>query len=563
MGIFEGCSPDASGQFECICELRGADGAFCDGLGPAAGWPDCVLDGDACDCPDVAFEECAWSWTVDGAAPVPPELAALVGDADGPTLLVRAEVLPPSTSWSFTVVARDGIGRISDPAGHAVQILSLAPSVSPVGASAHALFTIQPLALLARVQLACPEQSVAWRWAIDDPTVDLSGTVTPSLFLPARTLNAGDWTVTATATPDGEAGSAGQTTFALRVRLPDLVVAGLPASVVVLDGQELVLDGSDAFDPAAAQNPPPGATYTWSCARDGEDCGVALPPGPVLRIPAATLGLGEVVITLTFAVGERSAVGSTVVAVNPCSPPVVALFRQPAGKVNPSGSVVVVANLGDAIDPVWTIEPPLPPEHVVVAPNGAAVGLNPDFVEGALTPGTTYSVRLHVRGALCGTAQAVMEVPVNEPPSGGSCGVEVVAADQASTEVVVSCVDWQDPDAPLRYRFGAVTAGGILVWLTQPGQPSSARAELPPDTDSIVVHIFDALNLRVEVTLPFTNPCVVDPLSCVEDPEEAAPVLEEVATELEELDAPPRAEPRVDRALRALGNAISILPSGA
>ena len=103
-------------------------------------------------------------------------------------------------------------------------------------------------------------------------------------------------------------------------------------------------------------------------------------------------------------------------------------------------------------------------------------GIDLVFIAGGLLPRTLYTFKLEVwpkgQSSLAGAVPGSVEVdvPVNSPPSSGTCGSEPSTGVALTTLFRFYCEGWEDEpeDLPLVYVFYRVLSDGTLSQLSLP-----------------------------------------------------------------------------------------------
>ena len=277
----------------------------------------------------------------------------------------------------------------------------------------------------------------------------------------------------------------------------------------------LVLNGSASMDPDYLGNqsePDPDLFMRWSCELllNGGKCfapaveAAYFNNSKVIYINATELWQTEngeaFVFTLLLQKQARTAKHSVRIKVTTKKVPYFAITTNFETKLRPTQSLQLratfpsvdssrLASLYDLYDFKWTctsnnVELTYTPGSVNILSTVNASSLlmkspvGPDlvFIAGGLLPRTLYVFKLEawpkgqssLVGAVPGSAE--VDVPVNSPPSSGTCGSEPSSGVALSTLFRFYCQGWEDEpeDIPLSYVFYRVLSDGTLSQLSLP-----------------------------------------------------------------------------------------------
>jgi len=230
------------------------------------------------------------------------------------------------------------------------------------------------------------------------------------------------------------------------------------------------LNGASSYDPDESAVP---FSYAWSCAgaSSGATCGsLSLASSATATVAANALAIGTYAFTLTVAkTGRGNATATAVVEVMAGSPPAVSVASLAKAKYNTGdGFLALKGAVSSALsfDTEWSSPDSDVASLFRLVSGGTAATVSGKLAAvvavGALTPGSTYTLRLTATDSDAVAAYSEVTVAVNRPPSSGSVVVAPASGFALDTSFDLTAVNWVDEDAIVGYVFGTtgVTAAG-------------------------------------------------------------------------------------------------------
>ena len=276
------------------------------------------------------------------------------------------------------------------------------------------------------------------------------------LYIPKGSLGPGDY-VFKVSVHDNELDLDGETFIPLQVVYSDLVINFNPPYKTVNRLEDLILDGSVAFDP---DNTADSSSYEWNCTGVDSCEDLIQNPGKESTFISKSdlLDLQEYVFTLKYSKGSRSTSANLTVLVNDSSK-ISVKFSFVPDYINNQENFIIIS----------TIDPPCNCSYYWQVLSGGRYKMNTDpsskdigFKPFSMITGSKYKLQLTVFDTDGGENYFQQFVKVNVPPLGGEFTANKVKGDEMRTLFKFQADGWKDfEDAtwPLSYQFGYYKEG--------------------------------------------------------------------------------------------------------
>lgn len=189
------------------------------------------------------------------------------------------------------------------------------------------------------------------------------------------------------------------------------------------------------------------------------------------------------------------------------------------GKLNPATQLLINASvtLKTTGTSVWTLND----TSITLAPPTSLSSVTQTLPSGmsyvllimsanSLSAGTTLAFTLSSTGLGGLTSSATVIIAVNAPPSPGVFAVSPRSGAQLTTPFTFSASQWDDPDLPLQYSFGYLSATGSYIETGSITQNSYGTYRLPAGQDtsgfnvSCVALVYDSFRASSMIKLSIT-----------------------------------------------------------
>lgn len=308
------------------------------------------------------------------------------------------------------------------------------------------------------------------------------------------------------------------------------IITGSSSRSVLL-ASTVTLDASFSYDQdrTGISGEAAGLKFSWSCVQTAPlvsaSCGIKLPANtlsPKLVLFANDLSAGTTsVIKVVVSDATRSATSTVSLTVQTADKPLVGIISSFPIKVNAGRSLAITGSIQvqQAATITWsTNDTGVALASVALSPvtQGVLPGLTPItflLAANSLSPGSTHSFQLscvsNVGGAVS-TANII--VTVNQSPQPGKFTVIPSTGRELLDLFTMTASLWSDPDLPLTYSFGYISATGLLSNVKPASSISFGSSILPAGKDiqgynvSCQLQVFDyylansIMNTMIKVT---------------------------------------------------------------
>ena len=150
------------------------------------------------------------------------------------------------------------------------------------------------------------------------------------------------------------------------------------------------------------------------------------------------------------------------------------------------------------------------PSQLNIETSNDYFSVNSYIFQDILGPGGEGLVRLEVWRESGESGYINKTIRVNEPPVAGNCTCHPKTGEGYKTDFQVTCVDWEDPDKPLSYRFIYSYRGDVTPVPKSSEIPSSSSEfkilKLPEEGMSsiqipITISVEDSLGWKIEMII--------------------------------------------------------------
>jgi hypothetical protein len=329
-----------------------------------------------------------------------------------------------------------------------------------------------------------------------------------------------DVKLTATSQLSGLSASTTVSVYVQQGEVKAQIAGGTSQSIPI--GGLLTVDASSSYDAdvSGKTGAAAGLSFSWSCVQTAPTYSTVCPLSlssvstEAVQLSADVAAVGTAsLLTVTVYDATRSCTAAVTVQAQDSSAPVVSITSsaQSVTKANPSDRLALTATVTvqSSCTAEWSVDEPSVLLSTALTPSSYSVSQGSTRALSLLLPANALPVRAALQFTLaCGSSRSSIAVTTNGPPLPGTFAVTpVIGGIEMSDPFTFSANSWSDPDLPLTYQFGFLSASsGDELAVRGRSEVAYATSTLPAGSAAAgyavtcTVSVFDSLGAASKVT---------------------------------------------------------------